>query len=101
MSRIIKQVREAQEEIKAIQRRIVRQLKGRRVRIISKYNGQPYGSSRKPWTGREGIIEQASLDEYDCLLWLDIMQWGQPAIELNEVVILDEDVADDKNRNAD
>lgn len=41
-------------------------LKGRSIRIVSDYNGQPYGSSKPSLCGQECVVEQVNFD----------MQWG-------------------------
>lgn len=39
-------------------------VKGRKVRIASNYNGQPYGRSRKALTGQVFEVERAGLDPH-------------------------------------
>lgn len=49
-------------------------LKGRRVRITSKFNGQPMGRSKKPLTGKAVSIDIVYLNE-----------WGVPSFFSNEI----------------
>lgn len=50
-------------EHKAINREAQKIVKGRQARVVSKFNGQPYGSSRKPLTGQCLLIEGACLND--------------------------------------
>lgn len=89
MNEIHTQVKQAQREIKEIQDRIHKLLKGRTVRIISNYNGQPLGSSRKSWKGREGKIKEAHVNGRDCVVWLDINGYSEPGLYLHELEFLE------------
>jgi hypothetical protein len=39
-------------------------LKDQRVKIVSNYNGQPFGSSHKPMTGQAATVKRISLSEW-------------------------------------
>lgn len=41
------------------------QLIGRECRVLSNFNGQPHGRSRKPWTGKVCKIQSAYIDDHD------------------------------------
>lgn len=50
-------------EHKALVREAAKIVKGRQARVVSNFNGQPYGSSRKPLTGQCLLIEGACLND--------------------------------------
>jgi len=58
LSRVLELLTEMIESEKGIKALLI----GRRVRIISNYNGQPYGHSKKPLTGLEFVIEGVQVD---------------------------------------
>ena len=60
--------------------------KGRKVRIISKYNGQPFGSSKKPLTGQVFTIKSVMFDFAGPMLFVE----GQNlSLGLSEVEFVD------------
>jgi hypothetical protein len=75
--------------ISALSKQAAALLVGKRVRIISKYNGQQYGSSRKPLTGHEANVCSVSIDRFGCHVWLEGLHYGYPALELREVEFVD------------
>jgi hypothetical protein len=68
---IKKMLADAQAEIKAIEHRCEAILKDRTVTIISKFNGQPYGSSRKPMTGKTFTVKGCWIDGNSTCIRLD------------------------------
>jgi hypothetical protein len=61
-------------------------LKGRKVRIISTYNGQPHGTSKKPLTGQVFTIKRIYFDHREPGLFLE----GQDlSLGLSEVEFID------------
>lgn len=68
-------------------------LRGRKVRIVSDYNGQPYGHSRPSMRGRLGEIVLVHMTGEDCEVWLKDLQYGYPALSLSELefIMVEED----------
>jgi len=52
------------EAIRVLKGEIDFMLKDQQVTIVSNYNGQPYGRSRRPLTGQIARIKSADLSEY-------------------------------------
>lgn len=78
-------VRNQIAKIKAIQNDAKDFLMGREVKIISQYNGQLCGRSKKPMTGRRGKIEMVDIDGQDCHVWITGLVYGHPGLRLDEV----------------
>ncbi len=61
---------------------------GRKVRILSDYNGQSFGSSKPSQRGSVCTVKQAKWHNGDWSLQLDEWAYGHPFIALNEVEFL-------------
>lgn len=81
------------EEMARLDRNINDMLAGRRVRITSDYNGQPYGSSRPSLRGKEYCVRAAFFSgeggyRPEITLWLDGPDHLTNAVRLDEVEVL-------------
>lgn len=84
----MKQLRTAMDRMADIQSQINVLLEGRQVRIVSGYNGQPLGSSKRAMTGQIHTVRTAWYNDQqgDISMFLE----GQRlAITLAEVVVLE------------
>ncbi len=75
------------ESVRAAEEKARSLVLGRRVRIVSAYNGQPFGRSRKPLTGKVFEVVGVSLDGSAFSLWLS---GNGLSIGIDEVEFLDE-----------
>lgn len=67
-------------------------LRGVRVRILSKYNGQMYGRSKPALTGQIRKIARTSVSETSgVIFWLEGFEYGCPALALDEVEFVGDD----------
>jgi hypothetical protein len=57
------------DKIRSIHDRVSKMLVGRKARIISNFNGQPYGTSHKSLKGKIMTIKMVSVDETDCQVY--------------------------------
>lgn len=62
---------------------------GRKVRILSEYNGQPYGRSQPSQKGRVCMVKGTSHGPQGWTLQLEEFAYGHPFIPISEVEILD------------
>lgn len=74
--------------IKAIQDMVSAMLVGKRVRIISDFNGQMYGTSKKSMKGREFVVESAHISHDACY----VFSWkvSNVCIPIEEVEFLED-----------
>jgi hypothetical protein len=57
------------EKIKVIRDKVSEMLIGRQARIISNFNGQPYGTSKPSLKGKVITVKAISIDSYGCQVW--------------------------------
>lgn len=77
--------RDALQMIQYVVKNLERSLVGRSVRVTSNHNGQPFGRSRKPWTGEVCKIKQIYVDIHNGVsLVLEGHEW-ECLIPANEV----------------
>lgn len=62
---------------------------GRTVRIISDYNGQPFGKSKPNLKGREFKVKAAFFHAKSITLWLEAGDYRTHAIGLKDVQFLE------------
>lgn len=69
----------------------VKPLKGRHVNILSNYNGQDYGRSKKSLKGTEQVIAHAMVsDIHGVMISLEGYEYGCPFLEISEWELLSE-----------
>ena len=73
--------------IQRIHNEIVAMVVGRQARIISNYNGQCYGHSKKSMKGKVITIKHVLIDSNNC--YVSDGTCGQPYLNINEVEFLE------------
>jgi len=66
----------------------VKSLVGKRVRVLSEYNGQMYGRSKTSLKGQIKKIGSAMIGDEGIIISLEGYVYGCPCLELSEVEIL-------------
>jgi len=66
-----------------------RALKGVRVRIVSDYNGQPYGRSKPSLKGTICTVDSVSIDDNRAHIFLKEYLYGHPSVGLNDIEFIE------------
>lgn len=83
-------VKSRAEEISRIEFNIKSAIVGRVVRVMSNYNGQPYGRSRKSLKGLEAKVHSAIVEFGKVYIWLEGYDVDYCALDIHEVLFVDD-----------
>lgn len=76
------------EKIQQMHDRVSEMAVGRKARIISDFNRQPYGTSKKSLKGKIVTVKMTAVDEHDCYIWIG-PSISNVFIPIDEVEFLD------------